>query len=99
MSNSTRILTRLAMSALGLLIPMTAFAVDGVFEINQVKAEAGGVSPGDTAGFPVHLNQEGSYRLTGDIRCGNRCARSRGGRLDLRRRVREWRSSGLEWMI
>ncbi|MEM9593382.1 MAG: right-handed parallel beta-helix repeat-containing protein [Acidobacteriota bacterium] len=42
-------------------------AVDGVIEINQVRALAGGVTPGDTPGFPVILDQPGSYRLTGNL--------------------------------
>lgn len=41
-----------------------AFAVDGVIEINQAKALAGGVTLGDTAGFPVTISAPGSYRLT-----------------------------------
>jgi hypothetical protein len=44
-----------------------AHGVDGVIEINQARALAGGVSPGDTAGFPVLLSVPGSYRLTGDL--------------------------------
>lgn len=44
-----------------------AMAVDGVIEINQARAIAGGVTPGDAAGFPVTLDQSGSYRLTGDL--------------------------------
>lgn len=42
-------------------------AVDGVIEINQARALAGGVTPGDAAGFPVDINQSGSYRLTSDL--------------------------------
>lgn len=45
----------------------TALAVDGVIEINQARALAGGVTPGDTPGFPVTLDQPGSYRLTGNL--------------------------------
>lgn len=44
-----------------------AHAVDGVIEINQVRADAGGVTPGDAPGFPVTLSQAGSYRLTGNL--------------------------------
>jgi hypothetical protein len=36
-----------------------AFAIDGVIELNQVRAEAGGVSPGDASGFPVTISQPG----------------------------------------
>jgi hypothetical protein len=44
-----------------------AYAVDGVIEINQARALAGGVTPGDTAGFPVTISVSGSYRLTGNL--------------------------------
>ena len=44
-----------------------ALAVDGVIEINQVRAESGGISPGDSAGFPVTLSQSGSYVLTSNL--------------------------------
>jgi hypothetical protein len=44
-----------------------AVAADGAIEINQAKALAGGITPGDAAGFPVSLNQPGSYRLTGNL--------------------------------
>ncbi len=42
-------------------------AVDGVIEINQVRAQAGAVTPGDTPGFPVTISRSGSYRLTGNL--------------------------------
>ena len=42
-------------------------AVDGVIEINQARALAGGVVPGDGAGFPVVIDASGSYRLTSDL--------------------------------
>lgn len=45
----------------------TASAVDGVIEINQTKALAGGITPGDDPGFPVTISQPGSYRLTGNL--------------------------------
>jgi parallel beta-helix repeat protein len=44
-------------------------AVDGVIEINQARALAGG--PGDTAGFPVTISANGSYRLTGNLTVPN----------------------------
>jgi hypothetical protein len=44
-----------------------AHAADGVIEINQARALAGGVSPGDTPGFPVTISRSGSYRLTGNL--------------------------------
>lgn len=39
----------------------------GVVEINQALADAGGVTPGDTPGFPVDIRESGSYRLTSDL--------------------------------
>ncbi len=42
-------------------------AVDGVIEINQARALAGTITPGDAAGFPVTLSETGSYRLTGNL--------------------------------
>lgn len=49
------------------LMPRAAMAVDGVIEINQARALAGGVTPTDDPGFPVTLDHGGSYRLTGDL--------------------------------
>lgn len=43
------------------------YAVDGVVLIDQNRALAGGVTPGDTPGFPVTISQPGSYRLAGDL--------------------------------
>ena len=40
---------------------------DGVVQINQSSALQGGVTPGDTAGFPVTISESGSYRLTGNL--------------------------------
>ncbi len=48
-----------------------AHGVDGVIEINQARALAGGVTPGDAAGFPVTISQSGSYRLTGTLSVPN----------------------------
>ncbi len=52
----------LAMSCAGV-----ALAGDGVIEINQAKALAGGVNACDTPGFPVTICDKGSYRLTSDL--------------------------------
>ncbi|MDX1746121.1 MAG: hypothetical protein R3324_09310 [Halobacteriales archaeon] len=46
----------------------TAHAVDGVIEINQARALAGG--PSDGPGFPVTVSESGSYRLTSDLDVG-----------------------------
>src|SRR5262249_46075519 len=51
-----------------------AFAVDGVIEINQADALAGGVTPGDAPGYPVTLSTSGSYRLTGSLSPANASA-------------------------
>ena len=40
---------------------------DGVIEINQAKALAGGVTPADAPGFPVTISLAGSYRLTSNL--------------------------------
>jgi hypothetical protein len=45
----------------------SAFAVDGVVLIDQTRALAGNVTPGDTPGFPVTLSLPGSYRLSGNL--------------------------------
>ncbi len=47
-----------------------AHAVDGVIEINQVRVMAGGITTGDTPGFPVTISSSGSYRLTGNLNAG-----------------------------
>jgi hypothetical protein len=39
----------------------------GVITIDQAKAEAGGITAGDTPGFPVTLSQPGSYRLMSNL--------------------------------
>jgi parallel beta-helix repeat protein len=54
-------------AVLGLLVASDALAVDGVIEINQARALAGGVTPLDAPGFPVQIHQPGSYRLTGNL--------------------------------
>ena len=51
----------------GLYLAAAGHAVDGVIEINQAKALAGDVTPGDAPGFPVSLTVGGSYRLTSDL--------------------------------
>jgi hypothetical protein len=44
-----------------------AYAVDGLVLIDQAKALAGNVTPGDAPGFPVTLSLPGSYRLSGNL--------------------------------
>jgi len=52
---------------LSLLWGFPVFASDGVLEINQACALNGGCFSGDNSGFPVAINQGGSYRLTSDL--------------------------------
>jgi hypothetical protein len=61
----------MATATLFIGVAETAHAVDGVIEINQASALAGGVTAGDAAGFPVTINQSGSYRLTGNLTLPN----------------------------
>jgi hypothetical protein len=49
------------------LLPAAVFGVDGVILIDQNKALAGNVTPGDTPGFPVTISQPGSYRLDSNL--------------------------------
>lgn len=49
------------------LIADTAFAEEGVVEINQACALSGGCLNGDGAGFPVSISVAGSYRLTSNL--------------------------------
>ena len=57
----------LALSTLLLGLASSAWAADGVVLINQSKAEAGNVTPGDAPGFPVTISESGSYRLSGNL--------------------------------
>ncbi len=53
-------------SLAGLLLTLatSAYASDGVLEINQACAVNTGCFPGDDPGFPVTVVQPGSYSLT-----------------------------------
>lgn len=53
--------------AAGICAASPALAAGGVREINQAAALAGGVTPGDTPGFPVTLSVAGAYALTGAL--------------------------------
>jgi hypothetical protein len=57
----------LALASTLLAAAPAAFAADGQILINQAKAMAGGVTPGDAPGFPVTISQSGSYKLVGDL--------------------------------
>lgn len=65
----TTLAVTLALSS-WLIVAGAARAVDGVIEINQVRAEAGGIN-GDLAddppGFPVTITESGSYRLSSSL--------------------------------
>lgn len=56
-----------SVSLLTALFATPAHAVDGIIEINQAKAIAGGVTLTDTPQFPVTLDSSGSYRLTSNL--------------------------------
>jgi hypothetical protein len=56
-----------AASALALGALQPALATNGVVDINQARALAGGVTAGDTPGFPIIISESGSYRLTSNI--------------------------------
>lgn len=49
----------------------SAIAVDGVILITQANAQAGNVTPGDTAGFPVTISRSGSYQLASNLTVPN----------------------------
>ncbi|HKX56620.1 MAG TPA: hypothetical protein VJN01_10975, partial [Xanthomonadales bacterium] len=53
-------------AAVLLFFPLSCFAVDGVYEINQLCVDSGCFN-GDSAGWPVTLAQTGSYRLTSNL--------------------------------
>jgi hypothetical protein len=53
------------------LCTLPAWAVDGVILIDQNKAMTGNATPGDAPGFPVSINQPGSYRLAGNLAVPN----------------------------
>ena len=49
----------------------SANAVDGVILITQANAQAGNVTPGDLAGFPVTISRSGSYKLASNLTIPN----------------------------
>jgi hypothetical protein len=48
-------------------LPAVAGATDGQVLITQARAWVGGVTPGDTPGFPVTISRPGSYRLASNL--------------------------------
>jgi hypothetical protein len=53
--------------ACAVLDAFPAAAVDGEILIDQAKVNSGGVTPGDTAGFPATLSRPGRYKLSGNL--------------------------------
>ncbi len=49
------------------VIPSCIYADQGVILIDQARALAGNVTPGDAPGFPVTISQAGTYRLSGNL--------------------------------
>jgi hypothetical protein len=68
------------LTVFGLIIAVfasaAAYAVDGVILIDQNKAIAGSVTPGDAPGFPVTISQPGSYRLSSNLTVTNQATRA-----------------------
>ncbi len=62
-----RMVAAASISLLFVLAASGARAAEGVIEINQARALAGGVTVGDSPGFPVTLSTPGSYVLTSDL--------------------------------
>jgi hypothetical protein len=58
-----------AVASATLLMALLAFAWPASAQtmINQARAQAGKVTPGDARGFPVTISRPGSYRLTSNL--------------------------------
>jgi hypothetical protein len=54
-------------AVLAVALAGAAPASEGIVEISQTRALAGGVTPGDAPGFPVTLGAAGSYRLASNL--------------------------------
>ena len=67
MRKTVQIASLLAVAAVLGGVSMPTWGVDGVILIDQNKALAGNVTPGDTPGFPVTISLPGSYRLAGNL--------------------------------
>ena len=48
-------------------VSLPGWSIDGTILIDQNKAFAGNVTPGDAPGFPVTISQPGSYKLSGNL--------------------------------
>ena len=64
---TTLSLKRLAISAFSLLVISVSSTAHAQVAIDQNRAMAGNVAPGDTPGFPVTLSLAGSYKLTSNL--------------------------------
>jgi hypothetical protein len=62
-----RIARSLTLAGCLVALAAPALAVDGVVLINQDRALAGNVTPGDPPGFPVRITRSGSYRLSSNL--------------------------------
>ena len=71
MSRSASAIRSSVLASAVVLFSVAAVAVDGVVLIDQNKALAGSVTPGDLPGFPISINQPGSYRLAGNLTLPN----------------------------
>lgn len=69
--NTLRAVFTLVITAALLGVAGAAYGVDGVVLIDQNRALAGNVTPGDAPGFPVTISQPGSYRLSGNLTVPN----------------------------
>ena len=67
MTRARRYVRTLAMLLTVTFLTTAVYAVDGVILIDQNKALAGGVTPGDAPGYPIQITKGGSYKLSGDL--------------------------------
>jgi hypothetical protein len=54
-------------AAITVSLAIPAFAIDGEILITHAKAMAGGVTPGDAAGYPISISVPGKYKLAGNL--------------------------------
>jgi hypothetical protein len=66
MINRTRVIVA-GIAVCAVLFAVPSLAVDGEILINQAKVNAGGITPGDDAGFPATLSRSGRYKLSGNL--------------------------------
>ena len=56
-----------ALATCAIFASSSALAVDGEILISQGKVNAGGITPGDAAGFPATISRPGRYKLIGNL--------------------------------